>query len=276
MADNASIISPLPGVQIELGESAANIVAPLPAVVVAESIGDEVSISAPGPSVVTSDIAGGVDSVLIAAPRAILLAGDGTSDTVHLVVPVAGVSISDYQDAATEVSISAPSPVLSSYDQVVLTAVFNALVVNAKTRGHSPYSNYPFTGLVRFNGIYLGCKSDGIFTLSGSDDAGTAIDAFAETGVTDFGSAQKKSIQDLTAQVRGTDDLALSVTVDGAKRRTYPLSDRGGKEGIVLKRVKGIPKGLKGNHWQFRVSNKQGGDFDIAALQATTNRLSRL
>lgn len=88
------------------------------------------------------------------------------------------------------------------------------IVMNAKNRAVTEYTNYCFNSLCKFMGNYLGADSTrGIMQLSGSDDDGTPIAAKAKTATVDIGKRSPKRVRDVWIVAR-KGLMTLKVFVD--------------------------------------------------------------
>ena len=67
-------------------------------------------------------------------------------------------------------------------------------VMNQETGAPSRYENFDFDAFAQIGEDYLAARGDGIYLLSGDDDAGTNIDALATIGRTDFDTPEMKRV----------------------------------------------------------------------------------
>lgn len=141
--------------------------------------------------------------------------------------------------------------------------VYDAWVVNTHTLGLSRYTGYAFNSV----GGGFGVRSDGIYRLEGADDAGTAIPAWLETGLLDFGSAHKKQVPEAFLGVANDGRLLLKVTTsqDGKLVEDW-YEATVVNEAADNTRCK-IGRGLKARYWKFRLENVRGSDFELESLE---------
>lgn len=159
-----------------------------------------------------------------------------------------------------------------------------AVVCNSKTGDHAEYTNFAFNSFATIGGVTYGCKAAGIYSLSGSSDAGTTIDSAATTGITDFSDEKnlalghyQKRVDSAFVNVRlvDLDSLKLRVTVDEIVDRLYPIvSPRTVLGGLSPVRVK-LGKGIQGRNWQLGIENVAGADFELERIDVDVIQLSR-
>lgn len=138
------------------------------------------------------------------------------------------------------------------------------------------YENYEFNSFAQVGSTYLGAAYDGIYELSGSNDAGANIAAVVRTGLLDFGASQLKQVTRAYLGYTSDNRLILkTIATDGGQKteRWYELRDKTADD-IREARIK-LGKGVKSRYWQFELINTDGGDFEIDQLQLLPLMLSR-
>lgn len=148
---------------------------------------------------------------------------------------------------------------------------YNVWVVNTQTLGLSRYQGYNFNSIAG----NLGARDDGVYLLEGDDDAGTEIDAYFETGLLDFGTAQRKTIPDVYLALTSDGNTMLKVTTsqDGSLVTDW-YEVRAVYTGPDNTRYK-PGKGLRARYWKFRLENVDGSDFDLSDAEVLPLILSR-
>jgi hypothetical protein len=150
---------------------------------------------------------------------------------------------------------------------------FTTWLHNTEGGGTTNYTNFPFHSLVAFNGSYYGVSDEGIFELGGDTDDGEPIDAFMEFGVSDLDSDSMQRLGQVVFDMRASGMLKLHVTIDGEDETIeYEVSPV--KPGLHAVPVP-TGRGLRSRNWQFAISNVEGADFDIAAIDFGNKRLNR-
>lgn len=154
-------------------------------------------------------------------------------------------------------------------------AVYDAWVLTTESGGSTRYNNYPYNSFADFNGVLHGAADDGIYSLDGLDDDGTAIASTIKTGLVDFGSPNKKGIPEMFIAVDNTGDLIVKTVTSNNLQRTeswHRLIAVGETTDNV--RAK-FGKGVKSVYWQFEIINLNGDDFSIKSLEFFPVELSR-
>jgi hypothetical protein len=163
----------------------------------------------------------------------------------------------------TPLGISTAAPPLDGDAQV--------WVLNMDSLGVSTYENFGFNSFAQLDGVYFGCKDDGLFALGGDTDAGALIRASINYGKLDFGSNALKQPQYAYIGVAASGTMYVKVTVDGV---SYTYAALRSTTNLGTQRVE-FGKGLKANYMQFEVYNKNGGDFELDNVEFQYVELTR-
>lgn len=149
--------------------------------------------------------------------------------------------------------------------------LFDAIALNLANNASSTYENFKFNAMTLWNGKYIASSDDGLFVLDGNTDNGSPINAALTLGLTDYGTAQKKTISYVYVGAASEEDANLTVKVDDGELYTYnlPASERVGTRRAVL------GKGLRSRYWQLTVSNVSGADIEIESVDVDAAQLSR-
>lgn len=154
-------------------------------------------------------------------------------------------------------------------------AQYTAWVMNTETLAPTEYTNYPFNSFAKLGQKYLGATETGIFELTGSNDAGTNINAAIRSGLLDFGTSLKKRVPYAYLGYTSTGRLLLKVgtTDQGTKVEDwYELTEtQAAPDSARFK----IGKGLQARYWQFELTNAEGADFALDQVQFYPLVLSR-
>lgn len=135
-------------------------------------------------------------------------------------------------------------------------------VLNLDTSASGQYERYGFNSFFRRGDDYFGVANDGIYKLSGSDDAGLPVDALAAFVRSTLGVPNVKRVPSVYVGATSDGALILRTEVEGAvryyKARSYSSDLR-------QHRVD-IGRGSRGTHWQFELLNENGDDFELADM----------
>lgn len=150
---------------------------------------------------------------------------------------------------------------------------WSTIVMHTESQALTEYDNYHFNSFAKFNGVYLGAGDDGIFALTGADDDGVFIDAYARVGITDYGTSHLKRADRLYVGYRTDGNLILRVITEDLVQRDYLLKATG-KSGIHGNHIR-VGKGVEARYWQFEIRNKDGADFELDMIEVKPTVLSR-
>lgn len=146
-------------------------------------------------------------------------------------------------------------------NKVVLTAVFNT-----RTASASSYEDYEFNSYCRVGGRYFGGGPNGVAELYvGDADDERQIPAEIATGLFNPGDAQQKRLLNLYTLAKLDREMTLTVGTDEMEANTSVLGIQSAA-GLVKHRAT-LARGLRGKHWQIKVGNIEGADFEISGLE---------
>ena len=152
---------------------------------------------------------------------------------------------------------------------------------NTITTAHSRYENYDFNSFFKLGSKYYGVHTNGtIYELTGDVDFGTEvtesiIDAEVTFPASQFGEQQNKVCSDAFVYGRSTGEMEVQLKLDEQEERTGFTVTFDDRAGMHRRRVK-IPKGLKGNVWQYKLKNIDGSNFDINAFEIFVRSVQRI
>lgn len=136
-------------------------------------------------------------------------------------------------------------------------------VVNLETRASSQYDSYGFNSFAAVDGVgTLACADDGIYLLSGTDDAGTAINASVQLPKQNFGSPRAKQVPNVWVGVKSTLQMQLKADLDSNsftyQARTMTPTD------LHMHRFD-LGRGLWSNYWTFTLLSS--GAFELEGIE---------
>ena len=185
------------------------------------------------------------------------------SSMVQEVAPTSyayAVSTVDMQAVASTLAVSAADAVSSVWFK---NPAAKAWVMNTETTAASWYDNFEFESIAQVNGRTLAVGPDGVYELTGDNDAGAQIRAEVVSGFVDFGSAQTKRLDSMYFGY--TSSGRLSVTAEtyesGHAPTTYFLEQRDADAPRNSRVTPG--KGLFGRYWRTTIKNVDGVDFEV-------------
>ena len=142
--------------------------------------------------------------------------------------------------------------------------VHEGWTLNLETDAASRYEWGPFTSFARFMGQHYAVSNEGVFQLTGDDDAGEPIQAFVLLGVSDFEIEFKKRVKAAYLGVRSSGELLLKVVVD---EETFVYTVVTSQQNVIRRERAVIGLGLYGNYWQFGIENAEGVDFELESVK---------
>lgn len=143
-------------------------------------------------------------------------------------------------------------------------------VTNTLTTAATSFSNYPFNSMVKFNGVYLGASSSGLYEL---DDSGSteAVVGVLSTGDMSFGTDLQKRMESFYLSMRSEGDITLRVTLENGDPYEYTVQSYGVE--TLQQRRSLLGKGMKSKYWRFELECADPFDYD--AMTAGVVVLSR-
>ena len=154
---------------------------------------------------------------------------------------------------------------------------YTAMVLHTDTMGVTEYAPYDFNSLATFGGVTYGAGPGGLYRLTGDDDAGVPIDAFARTALARIANGRQAQVDSAYLGYSADGALQLKAIVtepDGSKTaRVYQLKAKD-SDAIHAGRIK-LGKGVKSAYWAFEISNVLGSDFTIDVIELHALALSR-
>ena len=144
-------------------------------------------------------------------------------------------------------------------------------VANIATQAHSRYAGFGFNSFCRYDGKYYGCKSDGIYELTGDTDGASPIPCTVTFAETDFGASNLKRFESVYLGVKASGQLVLKVVQDSANVYHYNVIPSG-NDGRAARAVLG--RGLTGRYWQLELASDTER-FELDSIDYSFATLSR-
>ena len=143
---------------------------------------------------------------------------------------------------------------------------FTTWACNVATGAVTEYTNYEFNSFAYLEGKYLGASSEGLYELSGEDDAGDAIIADLKSGLIQFAGSRFIGFKAAYLGVRSntTDEPSqfyLKIETGDGKSYTYNVL----AENLRTSKVN-VGKGIRTRYWSFELTSV-GQDFDLESIE---------
>ena len=178
--------------------------------------------------------------------------------------------------------LMAPSAVLVAIGTATVTTTYEAYSVNLNHKvipGVIPvdeithYTNFPFDRIVRYKNSYFGVAADGLYLLQGTTDHAatpTAIPWAWRTGISDFGSAQQKTVE--SAYFGGRLGAAsISLYVGEASTQAYAYSTPAVSTAQNYRQVFG--RGIKARYYALGAAGT--GVMEIDDVDFSVGKMTR-
>lgn len=148
---------------------------------------------------------------------------------------------------------------------------YTAWVLNTKTLGATQYTNFAFNSFAEIaRGVWIGCKRDGLFELTGDDDSGTPIDLEIRTGLMMMAAGREARVPYAYIAARTDGSLVMKVVKgeepDGELHEFWYEVEVRAMSSTRTTRSK-LGKGTKAVWWQFALSNVRGSTLELAQLK---------
>lgn len=143
---------------------------------------------------------------------------------------------------------------------------FTTWACNVATGSVTEYTNYEFNSFAYLEGKYLGASSEGLYELTGEDDAGDAIIADLKSGLIQFAGSRFIGFKAAYLGVRSntTDEPSqfyLKIETGDGKSYTYNVL----AENLRTSKVN-VGKGIRTRYWSFELTSV-GQDFDLESIE---------
>jgi hypothetical protein len=136
------------------------------------------------------------------------------------------------------------------------------------------FDAFDYLGLTSFNGELVMCSADGIFEYGGSADAGADIDAWFEVALTDMGILNQKRLRAILCSGVFSGEMLVSVSFDDETFVDYLVDASTSLNHSTWKEI--INRAQRGTHVKIKMSNIDGSDFSIDAVDAVVVVLHNL
>jgi len=217
-----------------------------------------------------------VDSAVVAStsassPLVFLVTADSAVLAVHAASAYRDLSV--VADSIAALSSSAPVVAVYSVSVDSLVSVLAGLqfvadftdgwAYNLNTGAGSFYEGFSFNSFAMIDGEHYGANETGIFRLGSDADDSLPINMTVTLGTSNLGSPKVKRVP--AAYVGAQSDLPLVLTcrVEG-KEYSYTFSRA---TATVAPAKVQVGKGLAGVYWQIELTNTDGADAEIDALE---------
>lgn len=170
-----------------------------------------------------------------------------------------------------------PGFVVTAVGTATVAATYEAYALNLNHTGEkvvdqmTHYTNFPFTHVVRYKNSYYGVAAGGLYLLEGTTDAGAPIAWQFKTGITDFGTANLKTVTYAYFGGRFGPGATVSIYPSESGGNSYSYTTPRGQAAQNYRQQFG--RGLKARYFAVGASGTDALELD--SLELITDTLSR-
>lgn len=142
-----------------------------------------------------------------------------------------------------------------------------AWVLNTESTAASWYTNFDMHSIAQVDNAVFAVGPEGVFELTGDDDAGEPIDAGTRSGFMDFGSSFTKRLENMYLGYTSTGTLSTRLSVKESRHLAtrFYLEQRTADAPRNGRVVPG--KGMWGRYWMVEMNNVNGADFSVYDIE---------
>jgi len=205
-----------------------------------------------------------VSSILPALEGMLSISG---GNSIRIAATLPGLVSGPYCD------IRATLPALTARAKISLqeAAAYAAYVMNLATHAVTPYGDFPFTQIVRWQDKHILVGPDGLYEWTGSTDSDEPIDAVLHLLANDWEATKQQRIVEILLHSRLTDTLHVTQFADERPAATYQKTPIG-TGAIKVARVK-TGQGIVARNHGFAIESD--GKLDIHGITFRRQQLGR-
>ena len=235
------------------------------------------SVTIGGITVQAEGTTGGIGGAQITLPlfEAVAVATAQNYGSVAITLP--SLSVHSGGNAAT---VNLPSLTLTAIGTATVTVTYEAYALNLNHKEDprkqpvdelTRYTNYPFDKIVRYKNSYFGMNSTGLYLLEGTTDDGTAIAWDFKTHISDFGTAQKKTVE--YAYFGGRMPAAVTVTLHVGEKGDEVYNYTTPRGAFAQNYRQAFGRGVKSRYYALEAAGS--GDLTLDSITLNIATLAR-
>jgi len=152
---------------------------------------------------------------------------------------------------------------------------WRVIAMNLQNGAITEYESFAFNSMIEWNGGFYGANDNGIYQLTGNDDDGADIEAYARSGRTDHGTEITKRASDVYVSAKSTTRMAFRVIADEDRDTVYeysvPTNLHNGFDSVKSD----LGRGLRARYFQYEIANVNGADFECDGFDVVINPIER-
>lgn len=158
---------------------------------------------------------------------------------------------------------------ITVYDRVEVVEALDsfAWVLNSQSLAHSYYDGFvDFNSAVQLGNRAFMLSPSGLYELGGDSDDGKIIEAEVVTGQKDFGTIDRKRVEQFDLGYTAAGDLQAVVSCEGFDPSEPQTLEAREMRTAHTSRIR-VGKGMVGRYWKLELKNREGADFELFSLQ---------
>ena len=158
---------------------------------------------------------------------------------------------------------------ITVYDRVEVVETLDsfAWVLNSQSLAHSYYDGFvDFNSAVQLGKRIYMLSPSGLYELGGNSDDGKIIKAEVVTGQKDFGTIDRKRVEQFDLGYTATGDLQAVVSCEGFAPSAPQTLEARDMRTAHTSRIR-VGKGMVGRYWKLELKNREGADFELFSIQ---------
>ncbi len=158
---------------------------------------------------------------------------------------------------------------ITVYDRVEVVEALDsfAWVLNSQSLAHSYYDGFvDFNSAVQLGNRVFMLSPSGLYELGGDSDGGKIIEAEVVTGQKDFGTIDRKRVEQFDLGYTAAGDLQAVVSCEGFDPSDPQTLEARDMHTAHTSRIR-VGKGMVGRYWKLELKNREGADFELFSLQ---------
>lgn len=158
---------------------------------------------------------------------------------------------------------------ITVYDRVEVVEALDsfAWVLNSQSLAHSYYDGFvDFNSAVQLGNHVFMLSPSGLYELGGDSDDGKIIEAEVVTGQMDFGTIDRKRVEQFDLGYTAAGDLQAVVSCEGFAPSEPQTLEAREMHTAHTSRIR-VGKGMVGRYWKLELKNREGANFELFSMQ---------
>lgn len=198
------------------------------------------------------------------------MSGQGLVHTQCSEVLLASASVDFLVGTTSGVYEMLAAEYITVYDRVEVVEALDsfAWVMNSQSLAHSYYDGFvDFNSAVQLGNRAFMLSPSGLYELGGDSDDGKIIEAEVVTGQMDFGTIDRKRVEQFDLGYTAAGDLQAVVSCEGFAPSEPQTLEAREMRTAHTSRIR-VGKGMVGRYWKLELKNREGADFELFNVQS--------